>query len=173
MKQICWKIPFWFLLMSLAIWSPFNLIHSRLVPTAFAAVPQQPILYPINPALAPPAALPQGSCVSQAPAGTHGITICWAASISSTVTGYNVYVSTTAGGPYTKQNSALVSGTSYFYATPNIGGVKQFMVIRSFDNTAESANSNEVSAVPLGNPLPPTAVQAVVASLRWKTSDNL
>jgi len=128
---------------------------------------------PINPALAPPMPVPQSSCVSQAPSGTHGITVCWTASTSTTVTGYNVYAGTATGGPYTKQNAALVSGTSFFYATPNLGGVKQFIVLRSFDGTAESVNSTEISVTALGNPLPPTAPAAVAASARWRTQDNL
>lgn len=117
--------------------------------------------FPVNPALAPPVPLPQGSCVSQAPAGTHGITVCWTASPSSTVTGYNVYSATTAGGPYQKLNATPVAGTSFFFATANQGGVKEFIVVRSFDGTAESSNSSEISATAVGNPLPPTGVQAV------------
>jgi hypothetical protein len=116
---------------------------------------------PINFALAPPAVAPQATCVSQAPAGTHGTTVCWTASASATVTGYNVYVATTAGGPYTKQNAAPIAGTSFFFSTANAGGVKDFIVVRSFDGTAESGNSNEISTTTIGNPLPPTAVQAV------------
>ena len=123
--------------------------------------------------LMPPTPLPQSSCISQAPAGTHGITTCWVASVSTTATGYNVYVGTVSGGPYTKQNTALVSGTSFFYATPNLGGVKQFIGIRTFDGTAESANSTEVTVTALGNPLAPTGVQAVAASVRWQTEPNL
>lgn len=116
---------------------------------------------PVNLELAPPVPLPQGSCTSQAPAGTHGITVCWTASASSTVTGYNVYTATTAGGPYTKVNATPVAGTSFFFATANQGGVKEFIVVRSFDGTAESVNSTEISATAVGNPLPPTGVQAV------------
>ena len=131
-----------------------------LVPTLHAQRITAAVL-PVNAALAPPTPLPQGSCVSQAPAGTHGITVCWIASVSTTVTGYNVYTGTTTGGPYTKQNAAPVTGTSFFYSTANSGGVKEFIVVRSFDGTAESANSAEVSLTAIGNPLPPTAVQAV------------
>ena len=164
------------LLIYWAVWSPVPLIRAGLQQIRVERVRdllgahEQIVMasdYPTNPALAPPVPLPQGSCVSQAPTGTHGITVCWTASIS-TVTGYNVYVSTTTGGPYTKQNTALVSGTSFFYATPNLGGVKQFVVVRSFDGTSESVNSTEISVTALGNPQPPTGVQAVAADLRWR-----
>jgi len=135
-----------------------------LVPTARAATGEPQVVttvLPVNPSLAPPIPLPQGSCTSQAPAGTHGITVCWTASTSSTVTGYNVYTSTTAGGPYIKANVTPIAGTSYFFATTNLGGVKEFIVVRSFDGTAESANSNEFSLTAIGNPLPPTGAQGV------------
>lgn len=114
---------------------------------------------------APPApvAIPQAACISNAPAGTHGITICWNAPTSSTLTGYNVYVSSTSGGPYTKANSALIPLTSdtFFYPTATLGGQAQFFVVRSFDGVVESANSNQVSATAIGNPPPPTGAQAV------------
>jgi hypothetical protein len=138
----------------LAFWvAPWRL----LVP----AVHAQNVKFPVNMALAPPVPIPQGACVSQAPAGQHGITICWTASVSVTVTGYNVYTSTSAGGPYTKQNAAPVVGTSFFFSTANLGGVKEFIVVRSFDGVTESVNSTEVSGTAIGNPLPPTAVQVV------------
>jgi hypothetical protein len=145
---------------NLAFWiAPWR----ALIPTAHAGPRPQvaTTALPVNPSLAPPTPLPQGSCVSQAPAGVHGITACWTASASATVTGYNVYTSTTAGGPYAKINTTPVAGTSFFFSTANSGGVKDFIVIRSFDGTAESANSNEFSLTAIGNPLPPTAAQGV------------
>lgn len=125
---------------------------------------------PVNLALAPPTPIPQASCISQAPAGTHGITVCWTASTSSTVTGYFVLAGTATGGPYTALNTTPATGTTFFYATPNLGGVKQFIVIQSYDGTARSVNSAEISVTAIGNPLPPTAPQAVAASLRWRGS---
>jgi hypothetical protein len=43
----------------------------------------------------------------------HGATLNWVASTSSGVIGYNIYRSTTSGGPYTKVNSTPTSGTHY------------------------------------------------------------
>lgn len=141
-----------------APWRPavFRLAHFAEISTVHAQTVRS--AYPINPALAAPVPLPQGSCTPQAPAGTHGITVCWNA---TTVAGYNVYVSTTAGGPYTKANSATITGTVFFFPTGTLGGAKEFFVVRSFDGVAESANSTEVSATGIPNPLPPTGVQAV------------
>jgi hypothetical protein len=150
-----WFGTFTFALL-LAFWAtPWRL----LIPTVHAQ--HMVAEFPMNPALAPPTPLPQGSCVSQAPAGTHGITVCWTASASTTVTGYNVYVGTATGGPYTKQNTAPVTGTTFFFSTGTNGGIKDFIVVRSFDGTAESANSSEISVTAVGNPFPPTGVQAV------------
>lgn len=48
---------------------------------------------------------------------TKGVTLTWtaaAASNGATITGYNVYRASKTGGPYTKVNSALVTGgTTY------------------------------------------------------------
>jgi hypothetical protein len=43
----------------------------------------------------------------------HSVTLTWAASTTSGVTGYNVYRSTTNGGPYTQLTSTPVTGTTY------------------------------------------------------------
>lgn len=115
----------------------------------------------VNYELAPPAPLPQSSCAPANPAGTHGITLCWTASVSTTVVGYNLYVGTTAGGPYTKVNATLITGTTSFFPTGSLGGVKEFFVARSFDGTAESVNSGEFSTTGIGNPPPPAALQGV------------
>jgi len=44
--------------------------------------------------------------------GQHNVVLTWTAS-TSTVSGYNVYRGNTTGGPYTKINTALVSGLTY------------------------------------------------------------
>jgi hypothetical protein len=71
----------------------------------------------------------------------------WDDNTESDLAGYNVYRSTTAGGPYTKiaalpttsdyTDSGLVNGTTYYY------------VVTSVDQAAnESGFSNEASATP-------------------------
>ena len=76
---------------------------------------------------------------------SHAVTLNWGASTSS-VAGYNVYRSTVSGGPYTKQNSSLISTTSYTDSSVQ-GGQTYFYVVTSVDSTSmESTFSNEVSA---------------------------
>ena len=85
-----------------------------------------------------------GSCLMGNP---HTSLLSWTGSTSSNVTGYNVYRSATAGGPYSKLNSALVSGTSY---TDNSVQSNQtyYYVSTAVDNTgAESSYSNQSQAV--------------------------
>lgn len=50
-----------------------------------------------------------GTCVVT----THSVALSWTASTSSSISGYNVYRSTTSGGTYTKINTSLVVPTSY------------------------------------------------------------
>jgi hypothetical protein len=164
------KVLLLFLILWLASplpWGVFYLVD-LIAPTVHAqnAVPSKvhAIEFPVNLALAPPTPTPQTSCASTItpPAGTHGIGLCWVASISPQVTGYNVYSSTTSGGPYTKINTSPVTGTTFFFPTASLGGVTEYFVVRSFDGTAESVNSTEtVGVTALGNPPPPTAPQAV------------
>ena len=81
-----------------------------------------------------------------AAAVSHSATINWTAS-SSTVTGYNVYRGTTSGGPYSKVNSALVTGTTYTDTSVQASQT-YFYVVTSVDSSnIESAFSNEVTAV--------------------------
>jgi hypothetical protein len=81
-----------------------------------------------------------------AQAVAHSVTLTWAAS-TSTVTGYNVYRSSVSGGPYSKLNTTIITGTTYIDTTV-ISGQTYFYVVTSVDsNNVESANSVEVSAV--------------------------
>ena len=76
---------------------------------------------------------------------SHAVTLNWGAS-TSTVSGYNIYRSTVSGGPYTKQNSSLISTTSYTDSSVQAGQT-YFYVVTSVDSTGtESTFSNEVSA---------------------------
>jgi hypothetical protein len=79
------------------------------------------------------------------PLSTHTVLLTWNAS-TSLVKGYNVYRSTTDGGPYSKINSTLITllsytdsglatSTTYYYVTTAVNAVG-----------VESAYSNQVSA---------------------------
>ncbi len=95
---------------------------------------------------------------------SHSVTLS-ATPSSSSVAGYNVYRSTTHGGPYallgstftpTFQNNNLVGGATYYY------------VMTAYVTGAESAYSNEVVAVippdsaPPPNTLPPLTISCTV-----------
>jgi hypothetical protein len=78
-------------------------------------------------------------------AAQHAVDLTWTASTSS-VSGYNVYRSTTSGGPYTLLNSYPLTGTSHTDSTV-LSGNTYYFVVRSVSATGmESANSTEVSA---------------------------
>jgi hypothetical protein len=77
----------------------------------------------------------------------HGVTLNWMAGGSSNVVGYNIYRSTTSGGPYTKLNSSAVIGTSYSDQAVQ-AGLTYFYVATSLDvNGNESAYSGQATAV--------------------------
>jgi hypothetical protein len=77
--------------------------------------------------------------------GSHSVTLNWAAS-TSVVAGYNVYRSTTSGGPYAKLNSTLITTTQYADSTVQAGQT-YFYVVTSVDSSSvQSAFSNAVSA---------------------------
>jgi hypothetical protein len=75
----------------------------------------------------------------------NSVSLSWTAS-TSTVSGYNVYRSTTSGGGYSKLNAALISGLS-FSDTTAIAGATYFYVATAVDSGGdESADSNQATA---------------------------
>ena len=97
----------------------------------------------------------------------HSVSIQWVLS-ASTGAQYNIYRSTTTGGPYAKLNGGLVSGTIYSDTT-GVSGTHYFYVVTAVCGTTatcpagisgESANSIEVSATFFGSPSAPTGVTA-------------
>ena len=81
-----------------------------------------------------------------APAATsHSVTLTWTASTTTGVTGYNVYRSTTTGGPYTKLTSTAVTGTTY---TDNsvTAGATYYYVATALVGSSESGYSGQASA---------------------------
>ena len=81
-------------------------------------------------------------------AGASGatITVSWSA-VGFTVNGYNVYRSTTSGGPYTKINGSVVAGTSY--PDSGLADGTYYYVVRLVNvrGTESATNSSQVSAV--------------------------
>ena len=83
-----------------------------------------------------------------ATAGNASAALTWAPNTESDLAGYNVYRSTTTGGPYTKDNTALVTTRSY-NDTGLTNGTKYYWVVQAVDtSTNTSGNSNEASTTP-------------------------
>lgn len=102
---------------------------------------------------------PQAPMNLAAGATAGEVTLNWTASLSTTVTGYNVYRSTTSGGGntgYTKIAS-LGKVTSYMDANVSPGTTYYYVVTAVDPNNLESVNSNEASVTP---PAPATSLTA-------------
>jgi fibronectin type 3 domain-containing protein len=79
-------------------------------------------------------------------ASQHGALLSWKAG-SSSVSGYDVYRSTTSGGPYSKVNSSLDSSTSYSDATVQANETYYYVVTGVNSEGSQSGYSNQVEAV--------------------------
>jgi predicted phage tail protein len=77
---------------------------------------------------------------------SHTVTLNWTAS-TSTVSGYNVYRSTTNGGSYAKINSGLVSAITYVDSTVQDGTTYYYVTTAVDSSGDESAYSNQATAV--------------------------
>ena len=77
---------------------------------------------------------------------SHSVRLTWDASTSQDVIGYNAYRGTTSGGPYTKLNSSLISGTSYVDQTVQSGNTYYYVTTAVNSQGLESVYSNQASA---------------------------
>jgi hypothetical protein len=77
----------------------------------------------------------------------HSVALAWTASASGNVMGYNIYRGLTAGGPYTKINSALNPSTSDTDSSVQSGQTYYYVVTAVDSSANESSYSNEVQAV--------------------------
>ena len=76
----------------------------------------------------------------------HTVDVAWSASTSASLQGYNVYRSTTTGGPYTKISPALSSTTLLFTDGTPQSGQKYFYVVTAVNSSGlESTASTEVA----------------------------
>ncbi len=102
-----------------------------------------------------------------ATAGNGAVDLSWIANGESDLAGYNVYRSTTAGGPYSKLNGGLVATNAYTDTTVT-NGTTYFYVVTAVDTSSnESGDSNEVSATPdagLPDVTPPAAPTGLAAT---------
>lgn len=78
---------------------------------------------------------------------SHSVDLSWAASTSSTVSGYKVYRSTKSGGPYALLNSAPVTSTVYTDLAVASGTTYYYVVTAVESSGTESSYSNQATAV--------------------------
>ncbi|HEY3311515.1 MAG TPA: LamG-like jellyroll fold domain-containing protein [Anaerolineales bacterium] len=94
--------------------------------------------------ITPPAA-PTGLAAT---AGNRLVNLTWTANGEPDLAGYNLYRSATSGGPYTKVNSPLITGTSYS-DTNLVKDTPYYYVLSAVDtSTNVSGYSGEVTATP-------------------------
>jgi hypothetical protein len=76
----------------------------------------------------------------------HSVALSWTAS-TSTVTGYNMYSSTTSGGPYTELTTVPTAATAYTDTTVQSGNTYYYVVTAVDSANNESAYSGQTAAV--------------------------
>jgi glucose/arabinose dehydrogenase len=129
-------------------------------------------------ATAPPRDLaPAAPTGLTATAGSGTVALDWADNADTDLAGYNVYRSTTAGGPYTKINSVLLSQSTYTDSSA-VNGTTYHYVVRAVDAAGQqSANSNQASATPTAPTTNPGKYSAVVSATPglvayWRLGDG-
>jgi fibronectin type 3 domain-containing protein len=79
-------------------------------------------------------------------AQAHSVDITWVASTSTPLQGYNVYRSTTSGGPYAKLSATLSPTTLLFTDRTPVSGKQYFYVVTALNTSgAESSASTQVA----------------------------
>ncbi|ADQ45037.1 glycoside hydrolase family 16 [Caldicellulosiruptor kronotskyensis 2002] len=81
----------------------------------------------------------------------NSVSLSWTAPLASVITGYNVYRSTTSGGPYTKVNDTLL--TSHSYTDTKVSAGTTYYYVVAAVNARGEAYSNEVTTTTLNGPL--------------------
>lgn len=77
---------------------------------------------------------------------SHSVSLTWTASTSPSIAGYNIYRSTTNGGPYTQLNSSLVNTTSYTDTNVTAGQTYYYVTTAIDTSNNQSAYSNQAQA---------------------------
>ncbi len=108
--------------------------------------------------------------------GNNQVSLSWAPSGSGGVTEQRIYRSTTAG-IYGSPLATITNNTANTYLdTTAVNGTQYFYVVRAFNGTTESANSNEAPAMPVAPAAPaaPTGLSRTVGvgqvTLNWTPS---
>src|SRR3989304_1871300 len=112
-----------------------------------------------------PPAVPTGFTAADVQQDNGGaIVLNWTPSTSTDVTQQRIYRGTTNGGPYGTLVTTFYNNTTSTYTdnTGLVNGTTYYYVIRAFDGTQESLNSNQANAVPLDDTAPsvPTVLSA-------------
>jgi IPT/TIG domain len=76
----------------------------------------------------------------------HTVDLSWTDS-SSGASGFNVYRSSTSGGPYTRVNSTVISGTSFSDHNVQVGHTYFYVATAVTSSNVESGYSNQAQAV--------------------------
>ncbi|MCH7735211.1 MAG: DNRLRE domain-containing protein, partial [Chloroflexi bacterium] len=93
--------------------------------------------------------------------GNTEVALDWDDNAEPDLAGYNVYRSTTSGGPYTKVNGPLVTPSAYTDTGLSNGTPYYYVVRAENDSAEESGDSNEATATPVdAPPAPPTGLGA-------------
>jgi len=77
---------------------------------------------------------------------SYSVELSWAASASSNVLGYNLFRSTTSGGPYTQINPVVVASTTYQDTSVAAGKTYYYVTTAVNSSGEQSAHSAQVSA---------------------------
>ena len=88
----------------------------------------------------------QGGTLESAFTYYHTVGLSWT-DTSTAVSGYNVYRSSTSGGPYTRLNSNLVSGTAFSDLNVQAGHTYFYVTTAVNTSNQESSYSNQAQAV--------------------------
>jgi hypothetical protein len=96
---------------------------------------------------------PPNPCTGLIVSGTanQSVSLNWDDNPASDIGGYNVYRSTTSGGPYVKANSSLINVSNYTDSGLTNGTTYYYVVTAVDIHSNESDDSTQVSAVPNGS----------------------
>ena len=124
---------------------------------AVSATPTRPVSAPSAPAL------------SLGEVGNGSISVTWTAPADnggSEVTGYNVYACTAPGACTVRRTSAPLPADASRYTIDNlnVNGETYYITVTAQNTVGEGDPSNEVSAMPVLAPAPPTGVSATTVA---------
>ena len=110
-------------------------------------------------------AVPAAPASLTATPGNTQVSLSWSAVTGAT--SYNIYDSTSSGGPYTK----VASSTNTSYSVTGLAnGTAYYFVVTAVNSSGESGYSNQASATPVSPPVSAAMTAAMVYSLNTGAS---